>query len=107
MIVGDFNCLYQTWGENISDQREKIIMEFIEENELTSFNDRSITIIYPNPSKYSSMIDIRLSREPMENHKELMQQKPPKGHPHKDHTQKKSLQITDHYSYFKKPSGKT
>lgn len=35
------------------------------------------------------MIDIRLSREPMENHKELMQQKPPKGHPHKDHTQKK------------------
>lgn len=51
MIVGDFNCLYETWGENISDQREKIIMEFIEENELTSFNDRSITIIYPNPSK--------------------------------------------------------
>ena len=55
IILGDFNAHHNAWGCNDIDKRGEIIEQFIDQNDLGFFNDKTKTYLHPATGHYSAI----------------------------------------------------
>ena len=64
LLVGDFNAQSSLWGNTTTNQRGRIIEDFLSEQDLCLLNDKSQTYLHPGYGSYSS-IDLSFCSPPL------------------------------------------
>ena len=55
ILIGDFNSHHTLWGCTDTDDKGRIVEDFITKHDLVLLNDRSSTYLHPATGSYSSL----------------------------------------------------